>query len=85
MRLKDLENLENVSINLDAEHPETKHPLKDTFCSEWDKARLTLESIVIFVKNPIVKLIINIVIGIGNGIQGRICNEKPEEAEFKAE
>ncbi len=81
MRLKDLENLDNVSIDLEAIHPESKTPLKDGFCSEWDKARLTLESIVIFVKNPIVKLIINIVIGVGNGIQSRICEEKPEITE----
>lgn len=74
MRLRDLENLENVSVDLDAVHPETKHPLKDNFCNDWDKARVVLENIVIFVKNPIVKLIINIVIGIGNGIQNKICN-----------
>lgn len=78
MRLKDLENLDNISMDIDAIHPESKQPLKDTFCSEWDKARAVLESIVIFVKNPIVKLIINIVIGVGNGIQGRICEKEAE-------
>jgi hypothetical protein len=54
MRLKDFENLENVSLDLDAKHPETKHPLKDGFCEDWEKARLVLESVALFVKNPIV-------------------------------
>lgn len=73
MNLEKLANLENVSLDLEAIHPSTGGKIKATFCDDWGKARPTVENLLQFVKNPIVKLIIQIVLSVGDGIKGKIC------------
>ena len=74
MRLKDLENLENVSLNLEAEH-HNGEKAKDIFCEHWANSKKGLELVYTMVKNPVVKLIVTIVIAVGDGIQSKICPE----------
>ena len=49
---------------------------KEVFCDNWDNSKKGLELVIAMVKNPIVKLIVNIVIAVGDGIQSKICVEK---------
>ena len=72
MRLNDLNNLENVSLDMDA----TSHNgerVTEVFCDNWENSKKGLELVSAMVKNPIVKLIVNIVISVGDGIQQKIC------------
>ena len=72
MRLNDLNNLENVSLDMDATS-HTGERVTEVFCDNWENSKKGLELVSAMVKNPIVKLIVNIVIGVGDGIQQRIC------------
>jgi hypothetical protein len=72
MRLNDLNNLENVSLDMDA----TSHNgerVTEVFCDNWENSKKGLELVSAMVKNPIVKLIVSIVISVGDGIQQKIC------------
>lgn len=71
MRLRDLDNLENVS--LDFEVKDDKHRVRDIFCEHWAQSKKGLHLASLMVKNPIVKLIITIVMNIGDGISEKIC------------
>ena len=73
MRFKDLENLENVTLDLEAK--DESHKVKDIFCEHWAQSRKGLQLVTLMVKNPIVKLIVNIVINIGDGIKDKICED----------
>ncbi|WP_045465240.1 hypothetical protein [Sporocytophaga myxococcoides] len=66
-----LSNLENVSVNLEAK---TKGKSAQViFCENWDNAKVALGAIAAMVKNPVVKLVINIVVSVGDGIKGKVC------------
>lgn len=71
MKLEKILRLENVSVDTEATY-EGK-PVKETFCDHWKEARIGLELIGTVVKNPIAKLIVNIVINIGDGINEKFC------------
>ena len=71
MKLEKLFEMENVSIDLEATH-EGK-PAKEIFCDYWETTRTGIELIGAFVKNPIVKLIVRILITVGDGISEKIC------------
>ena len=74
MNLNKLTDIENVTLDLSAEHKGEK--AKEVFCENWDNSKKGLELVIVMVKNPIVKLIVNIVIAVGDGIQSKICVEK---------
>lgn len=71
MSLEKFKNLENVSVNLEAEINGQK--VKDTFCKNWNAAKIGLNEVLVIVRNPIVKMIVSIVIAVGDGIQSKIC------------
>lgn len=71
MKLEKILSLENVSLDMEAKADGKK--AKDIFCDKWDNAKESLQLIVVMVKNPIAKLIITIVMALGDGIQAKIC------------
>lgn len=75
MKLEKLANLENVSLDLEAQESNGEKA-KDVFCDHWGQSKRGLTLVLVIVKNPIVKLIVNIVIAIGDGIESKICGEK---------
>lgn len=85
MNLEKLANLDNVSLDLEATKESTGEKIKDTFCNDWGTARPVVENLVNLVKNPIVKLIINIVLSIGDGIKGKICPAPVTETTTEAQ
>lgn len=79
MNLKQLKNLDNVSLNMDAEHNGEK--VKEIFCTYWEGTRRGLELLQAMVKNPIAKGIIAIVLAVGDGVENRLCGPKPRDTE----
>lgn len=75
MNLKQLQNLDNVSIDMDAEHKKGERA-RDIFCENWANSKKGLELVYAMVKNPIVKMVVTIVIAVGDGIEGKICPKK---------
>jgi len=73
MNLEKLANLDNVSLDLEATHPTTGNKIKDTFCHDWGKGRPVVEGLIEVVKNPIVKLLIRLVLNLGDGVKAKIC------------
>jgi len=75
MNLFKPESFENVSLNLDAETTvnEKKVKAKDIFCEHWENGEKALQLAESMVKNPIVKLIVQCCIFLGNGIFKRTC------------
>lgn len=72
MNLEKLTNLENVSIDLEATESNGEKA-KDVFCDHWGNSKKGLTLVLLIVKNPIVKLVVNIVIAVGDGIASKIC------------
>lgn len=70
-KLNKLANLENVSIDYNSSL--NGKDAKSLFCQNWDNAKVALAAIELMVRNPIVKLIIGIVISVGEGIKGKFC------------
>jgi len=73
--LEQLMDIDRVSIDEEAVHPDTGEKVKDVFCSHWEQSRKGLELLQIAVKNPIVQLIIFAILTLGNGLNKRFCNE----------
>ena len=73
MRLEKLFKMENVSLDLEANVEGQDTKAKDLFCDKWDEAKGALLLIQAIVKNPIVKLIVLIVISVGDGIKEKVC------------
>ncbi len=61
-------DIENISL------VENK-PARDIFCKGWDTAKIVLESIQAMVKNPIVKVILGIVVRVGDSLEEKFCHE----------
>lgn len=72
MKLEKILKLENISIDFEAK-AEGGSKAKEIFCDKWDEARAALDLIVLMVKNPIVKLIVTLVIAVGDGIKTKVC------------
>ena len=70
-KLNKLSNLENMSIDYDSSV--NGKDAKSLFCQNWDGAKIALAAIESMVKNPVVKLIIGIIISVGEGIKGKFC------------
>ena len=68
--LKQLADLEDVSIDHEAEHEGRK--IKDIFCEHWDTAKFGLELFQKGVKNPFMKIIIGIVLHSGDSFEKKI-------------
>lgn len=82
MDLTKVVDLENVSIDLEATHPDSGEKAKEVFCAGWPATRSTLQFVQVIVKNVIVRAIVGIVIALGDGIANRICGDsKPEETQ----
>jgi len=73
MRLADLKNLDDVTIDQEATHPESGELAREGFCASWPASRFVLEKMQAMIKNPIVKFIVGIVITVGDGIYDRLC------------
>jgi hypothetical protein len=69
--LEKLSKLENVSVDLNSS-VKGKSAMS-LFCENWDNAKLALSAIAAMVKNPVVKLIITIVVSVGDGIRSKVC------------
>jgi hypothetical protein len=69
--LEKLSNLENVSVDFNSTVKGKN--AKSLFCENWDNAKLALGAIAAMVKNPVVKLVITIVISVGDGIRSKVC------------
>jgi hypothetical protein len=69
MRL--LKKLKNTRIDIEAREKDGSKA-KNVFLDNWSKAVMVLRATKTMVKNPLAKLIIGIVIGIGNGIYEQI-------------
>ncbi len=80
MNLEKLTNLEDVTLDVEATHPVTGEKAKDVFCTGWPVAKKSLELIYATVKNPIVKLIVNIVITVGDGMANKFCGSEETTA-----
>lgn len=72
--LKQLETLEDVSMELDAS-VEGRNA-QNIFCSGWPTAKTVLESIMAMTKNPFVKAALQTVISLGTGIYNRNCTNR---------
>jgi len=72
--LVQIANLENISIDLEAEDESGK--VKYIFCENWDDAKKVLLLMETLIKNPIVRGIINIVIFAGDSIKRKVCEEE---------
>ena len=46
---------------------------KEVFCSYWDSAKICLLALKDSIKNPIVKMVIGLVIGAGDGLKSSLC------------
>jgi hypothetical protein len=69
--LQKLANLDDISIESTASiNGETA---KDIFCKDWATAKKVLTAAQAMIKNPIVKMIIGILITVGDGLQKNIC------------
>jgi len=77
MKLENLD-IENVSLDLDATHPHTGEKIKETFCKDWGSARPVVEGLIEVVKNPFVKILIRLVLTLGDMIKGKICTAEIE-------
>lgn len=73
---------ENLTENLDleAEIPKnekesTGEKVKDVFCERWELAKGALELLLLVLKNPLAKWVVNIVINIGNAVQYKFCGD----------
>ncbi len=72
-QLQNLATLKDVTIDENAKH-ENGELAKNIFCDGWPATKVTLESVSLLIKNPIVKLIIGIVINAGDALSTKICN-----------
>ena len=63
--------LENISYDLDALTSEGEEA-KEMVRHEWFTTRRTIEAIQAIVKNPVVKVILGMVIKIGDGLEEKI-------------
>ena len=72
MKLEKILKLENISVDFEAK-ADGGTKAKDIFCDKWDEAKVSLELIVMMVKNPIVKLLVTLVMAMGDGIQSKVC------------
>jgi hypothetical protein len=70
-KLNNLSNLENMSI--DYASSVNGKDAKSLLCENWDNAKIALGAIESMVKNPVVKLIIGVLISVGDGIKGKTC------------
>lgn len=73
MRLSDLQNLDDVTLDKEAVHPDSGELAREGFCASWPASKLAIEKMQAMVKNPIVKFVIGIVITVGDGIAARLC------------
>jgi hypothetical protein len=71
IQLEKINKLENVSVNFNSSV--NGNDAKALFCQNWENAKLALSAIGAMVKNPAVKLVISIVISVGDGIKSKIC------------
>jgi hypothetical protein len=71
-KLSELSKLENMSIDYDSSV--NGKSAKSLLCENWDAAKIALAAIESMVKNPIVKIVIGIIITVGNGIKGKFCS-----------
>lgn len=69
--LNKLSNLENVSVDFNSTVKGKN--AQSLFCENWDNAKVALGAIAAMVKNPVVKLVISIVISVGDGIKSKVC------------
>lgn len=60
-------NLNNVSFEEGTEEKQ------NAFCGIWETAKPALELLVAFIKNPIAKWVIEIVITVGDRVKEKIC------------
>lgn len=67
-------DMTNVSMDEEAIHEESGKPAKHVFCNNWDNARIGLEAIRTIVKNPIVKVIVGMVITLGDSAKSKFCS-----------
>lgn len=67
--LEKLGNLEDVSIESNVKI--NGEDAQQLFCKNWDAAKKALESAQGMVKNPIVKMIIGIIINVGDGLKAK--------------
>jgi hypothetical protein len=70
-QLEKLGNLEDVTYEATASV--NGQSAKDIFCANWVTAKKALEAAQAMVKNPFVKLIIGILITVGDGLKKNIC------------
>lgn len=71
--LNQLGNFEDVSYDASAELANGASA-KSIFCNGWPAAKVVLEAIAAMIKNPLVKIIINLVIKAGDALSNKICN-----------
>jgi hypothetical protein len=69
--LAKLSNLDDVSF--DSAAVVNGENAKDIFCKDWASAKKVLTAAQTMIKNPIVKMIIGILINVGDGLQKNIC------------
>jgi len=70
-QLEKISKLDNVSVNFKS--TVNGSDAKTLFCQNWDNAKLALGAIGAMVKNPAVKLVISIVVSVGDGIKSKVC------------
>lgn len=70
--LKALVNLEDINLNEDVVL-KGDQKAKDVFCEFWPAAKKALEAIKEMVKNPFIKIVIGIIIKVGDAIYEKKC------------
>jgi hypothetical protein len=70
-QLQKIADLENVSYDINAKvNGETAQNL---FCANWESAKKGLEAVQASLKNPALKLLVGIVITLGEGYKQKHC------------
>ena len=69
--------IEELERQIKAEVSSAPQDLKDIFCKGWPAARAILETLIKMIKNPIVVLLLQAVIAIGDAVQKAICPSMP--------
>ena len=67
----DLEVL--APLPADARAETVAEKAKDIFCSKWDLAKEGLTLLLLIVKNPIARMLINWSVRVGDAVQVKIC------------
>lgn len=71
-------DIENVDVNLEAEHEKGKKA-KEVFCKAWPATEAGLTAAQAMVKAPLAKLIIGLVLLLGKGLSKMVCVDEPKK------